>query len=65
MCCLGFWIQLMGNNSASSADACPFVYTVDEAYRHGGVRVYWVLGCLLEQVCVCVEPGLQRALNER
>lgn len=55
----------MGNNSASSADACPFVYTGDEAYRHGGVRVYWVLGCLLEQVCVCVEPGLQRALNER
>lgn len=55
----------MWNNIASSSDGCQFVYTGEEAHGHGGVRVYWVLGCLLEQVCVCVAPGLRRALNER
>lgn len=54
----------MCNNTASSADACQFVYTGEAAYRHGGVGVYWVLGCLLEQVCVCAAPGLRKAPNE-
>lgn len=47
-------ILLMWMNVASSSDGRQLVYTGEAARGHGGVRADWVLGCLLEQVCVCV-----------